>query len=226
MRMRVTTSVINRAPGGRLGYAGLCVASHDHGGKYRTAAMQRVAGRGRMLMTASTVQQEHAKTDSLDQKALTRQKGNVKPQYSGSSSDQDVSVIFQPGKVGAYRLPHRMVYAPLTRCRAMDSNPQENMVEYYRQRGVGSEGGLVIAEGTVISDTGYGYLHTPGIHTQTHIDSWKAVTQATKHAGAVLFCQLWHVGRTSHSGDQHLIKCNACAVSVGAVNLIRPYLEP
>lgn len=75
MRMRVTTSVINRAPGGRLGYAGLCVASHDHGGKYRTAAMQRVAGRGRMLMTASTVQQEHAKTDSLDQKALTRQKG-------------------------------------------------------------------------------------------------------------------------------------------------------
>ena len=64
--------------------------------------------------------------------------------------------MFQPCKVGTYQIPHRLVYAPLTRCRAIDSNPQKNMIEYYRQRGVGSEGGLVIAEGTVISDTGYG----------------------------------------------------------------------
>ncbi len=81
---------------------------------------------------------------------------DAKPGYSAHSSDEDVSVIFRPQKVGAYEVPHRMVYAPLTRCRAIDSNPQKNMVEYYRQRGAGSEGGLVIAEGTVISDTGYG----------------------------------------------------------------------
>ena len=30
------------------------------------------------------------------------------------------------------------------------------MIEYYRQGAVGSEGGLVIAEGTVISETGFG----------------------------------------------------------------------
>lgn len=65
--------------------------------------------------------------------------------------------MFQPCKVGTYQVPNRLVYAPLTRCRAIDSNPQKNMIEYYRQRGKGSEGGLVIAEGTVISDTGYGY---------------------------------------------------------------------
>ena len=81
---------------------------------------------------------------------------DAKPQYTGTSSDQDVSVLFQPFQIGAYKLSNRMVYAPLTRCRAIDSNPQKNMIEYYKQRGQGSEGGLVIAEGTVISDTGFG----------------------------------------------------------------------
>ena len=81
---------------------------------------------------------------------------DVKPEYSGSASDEDVSVIFRSQKVGAFEVPHRLVYAPLTRCRAIDSNPQKNMIEYYRQRGAGSEGGLVIAEATVVSDTGYG----------------------------------------------------------------------
>jgi len=81
---------------------------------------------------------------------------DVKPGYSASSTDEDVSLFFRPQKVGAYEVPNRLVYAPLTRCRAIDSNPQKNMVEYYRQRGAGSEGGLVIAEGTVISDTGFG----------------------------------------------------------------------
>ena len=81
---------------------------------------------------------------------------DVKPQYTGSRSDEEVSVLFKPFKIGAYEVSNRLVYAPLTRCRAIDSNPQKNMLEYYRQRGKGSEGGLVIAEGTVISDTGYG----------------------------------------------------------------------
>lgn len=81
---------------------------------------------------------------------------DAKPSYSGGHSDQDVSLLFQPHKLGAFQLSTRMVYAPLTRCRAIDSNPQDNMIEYYTQRARGSEGGLVLAEGTVISDTGYG----------------------------------------------------------------------
>lgn len=145
---------------------------------------------------------EHAETDKLDQKDLTKQKGDVKPGYSASSSDEDVSVIFQPHKVGAYQVPHRMVYAPLTRCRAIDTNPQKNMIEYYRQRGVGAEGGLIIAEGTVISDTGHGYANVPGIYTKTHIERWQDVTKACKDAGAVFFCQLWHTGRSSHADFQ------------------------
>lgn len=99
----------------------------------------------------------HRRCLLLQSFGILPERRDVKPQYSGRPSDQDVAVMFQPCQVGTYQVPNRMVYAPLTRCRAIDSNPQKNMIEYYRQRGKGSEGGLVIAEGTVISDTGYGY---------------------------------------------------------------------
>ncbi|DBA72626.1 TPA: hypothetical protein ACH3X2_010374 [Trebouxia sp. C0005] len=154
------------------------------------------------LRTATSAKREHAETDNLDQKDLTKQKGDVKPGYSASSTDEDVSLFFRPQQVGAYEVPNRLVYAPLTRCRAIDSNPQKNMIEYYRQRGAGSEGGLVLAEGTVISDTGFGYSHVPGIFTKKHIERWQDVTKACKDAGGLFFCQLWHVGRSSHADFQ------------------------
>lgn len=44
------------------------------------------------------------------------------------------------------------------------------------------------------------YPHTPGIFTEEHIEAWKPITQAVKDAGAIFFCQLWHVGRVSHTG--------------------------
>lgn len=68
-----------------------------------------------------------------------------------------MSRLFQSHKLGPFNLSNRIVYAPLTRCRAIDSNPQDNMLEYYQQRARGSEGGLILAEGTVISETGFGY---------------------------------------------------------------------
>lgn len=59
------------------------------------------------------------------------------------------------------------------------------------------------------------YAHVPGIYTKTHIERWQDITKATKEAGAVFFCQLWHVGRSSHAGNEHLIHkvhCNVCTV--------------
>lgn len=50
------------------------------------------------------------------------------------------------------------------------------------------------------------YAHVPGIYTKTHIERWQDITKATKDAGAVFFCQLWHVGRSSHAGNQHLLQ--------------------
>lgn len=80
------------------------------------------------------------------------------PQGSGSATSQDVDLLFQPWKLGHQELKTRIVYAPLTRCRAANPGlvPQENAVEYYSQRARGCQGGLILTEGTIISETGHG----------------------------------------------------------------------
>lgn len=94
------------------------------------------------------------------------------------------------------QLAHRIVYAPLTRCRSFGGVPQPNAALYYSQRA--TKGGLMISEGTIISDTGFGYPCTPGVFTSEHIEGWKPVVQAVHDKGATFYCQIWHVGRASH----------------------------
>ena len=62
-------------------------------------------------------------------------------------------------KMGKFDLAHRMVYAPLTRCRALGGVPQPAAAEYYSQR---SSGGLIIAEATCICVEAHGYPNVPG----------------------------------------------------------------
>ncbi len=102
---------------------------------------------------------------------------------------EDVKPLFDPVKVGRYQLKHRIVYAPLTRCRAFGTIPQPDAVIYYSQRA--TDGGLVIAEGTCIAPEAHGYPCTPGIDTQEHVEAWKPVVEAVKAKGSVFFCQLW-----------------------------------
>jgi N-ethylmaleimide reductase len=73
------------------------------------------------------------------------------------------------------------------------------MEEYYRQR---AGAGLIISEGTNISQEGVGYPYTPGIWNDAQVEAWKPVTEAVHKAGGHIFCQLWHCGRHSHSSMQ------------------------
>ena len=62
--------------------------------------------------------------------------------------------IFKPVQIGALKLSHRIVQAPLTRMRATKESdgvwaPGDINVEYYSQRA--SKGGLQITEATNIS---------------------------------------------------------------------------
>ena len=62
----------------------------------------------------------------------------------GLSSD----LLFTPTRLGALQLPHRVLMAPLTRCRAEPGHvPGPLMAEYYRQR---ASAGLIIAEATAV----------------------------------------------------------------------------
>jgi N-ethylmaleimide reductase len=109
----------------------------------------------------------------------------------------DVSFLMQPFKLGDLELPNRVVMAPLTRNRATHGSdvPNELAATYYRQR---ASAGLIVSEGTQISQQGQGYVWTPGMYSDAQIDGWRRATDAVHEAGGRIFAQLWHVGRISH----------------------------
>ena len=104
--------------------------------------------------------------------------------------------LYTPLKIGNIELRNRIIMAPLTRSRSgKERIPNDLNVEYYTQR---ASAGLIISEGTQISEMGIGYMDTPGIHTIEQIAGWKKVTDSVHQSGGKIFCQLWHVGRVSH----------------------------
>ncbi len=108
--------------------------------------------------------------------------------------------LFDDVKVGAWRLPHRIAMAPLTRSRAGSERvPNEMMAEYYAQR---ASAALIITEATIISEQAAGYAYTPGIYNDTQIEGWKRVVDAVKARNGHIVCQLWHCGRISHPSLQ------------------------
>jgi 2,4-dienoyl-CoA reductase-like NADH-dependent reductase (Old Yellow Enzyme family) len=70
------------------------------------------------------------------------------------------------------------------------------MAEYYCQR---SSAGLIVTEATTISEEANGFSESPGIYTDEMTQGWKSVVQAVHRKGGVIFLQLWHMGRSSHS---------------------------
>jgi N-ethylmaleimide reductase len=110
--------------------------------------------------------------------------------------------LFSPLKVGPYQLKHRLMMAPLTRMRAARPSlaPKPLNAEYYAQRT--TPGGLIIAEASPVMTTAFGNPGVPGIYSEEQIKGWRAVVEAVHARGGLIFLQLWHVGRVSHSSFQ------------------------
>jgi len=107
--------------------------------------------------------------------------------------------LLTPVALGPYTLLNRMAMAPMTRNRAPEGVANALTATYYEQR---ASAGLLITEGSQISQEGVGYLYTPGIHTAAQVDGWRGVTDAVHRRGGRIFLQLWHVGRISHPSFQ------------------------
>ena len=107
--------------------------------------------------------------------------------------------LFAPHRLGELALDNRLVMAPMTRARCIDTIPTAETAEYYRQR---STAGLIITEGTPISPEAQGYVYVPGIWSPTQVAGWRTVTDAVHGEGGRIFAQLWHVGRLSHASLQ------------------------
>jgi N-ethylmaleimide reductase len=118
------------------------------------------------------------------------------PTYLTRSTD----ALFEWVDVGLFQLANRIVMAPLTRSRAGPGLvPSPFAAEYYSQR---ASAGLIIAEATQISAQAQGYSGTPGCYTDEQVAGWRKVTDAVHAAGGIIFVQLWHTGRVSHTSFQ------------------------
>jgi len=99
--------------------------------------------------------------------------------------------------LGDIELKNRLVMAPMTRSRSfVDNIPHELAPLYYSQR---ASAGLIITEGTQVSPNGIGYLWTPGNYSKAQQEMWQKVTDAVHEKDGIIFNQLWHTGRISHS---------------------------
>ncbi|MCA9664535.1 MAG: alkene reductase [Myxococcales bacterium] len=106
------------------------------------------------------------------------------------------SKLFEPLTIGSFQTTNRIFMAPMTRGRAdAERVPTEIMATYYRQR---SGAGLIVTEGTFVSQQGAGWVNAPGIWNDAQGEGWRPVTDAVHQAGGRIFLQLWHMGRVSH----------------------------
>lgn len=72
----------------------------------------------------------------------------------------------------------------------------EMMAQYYAER---ASAGVLITEGTFISEEAIGWNRAPGIWTDPQGEAWKQVVDAVHEHDTPFFMQLWHTGRASHS---------------------------
>ncbi|NTE44335.1 alkene reductase [Agrobacterium pusense] len=107
--------------------------------------------------------------------------------------------LFEPAQAGDIALANRIVMAPLTRNRSPGAIPNNLNATYYEQR---ATAGLIVTEGTPISQQGQGYADVPGLYKREAIEGWKKITDGVHSAGGKIVAQIWHVGRISHTSLQ------------------------
>jgi N-ethylmaleimide reductase len=105
--------------------------------------------------------------------------------------------LFDPCEFNGMRLQNRIALSPLTRTRsngAGEAGPLQAL--YYAQR---ATAGLLITEATPVTPGGRGGPNIPGLWSDEQIAGWRQVTDAVHAKGGLIFSQLWHAGRLSHS---------------------------
>lgn len=102
--------------------------------------------------------------------------------------------LFEPFRLGNVTLPNRIAMAPMTRQFSPERVPGENVAEYYRRRAAGGTG-LIITEGTTLSDPASTPAPTiPALAGEPSLAGWKRVVDAVHAEGGKIMPQIWHVG--------------------------------
>lgn len=112
-------------------------------------------------------------------------------------NNMNKQAILEMYNLNGLQLSNRMVMAPMTRSRSanLETTATELTAVYYAQR---ATAGLLITEGTFISEEAIGVINVPGIYTAAQVEGWKLTTDAVHQMGGKIFAQLWHTGAYSH----------------------------
>ncbi|EIW56408.1 NADH:flavin oxidoreductase/NADH oxidase [Trametes versicolor FP-101664 SS1] len=112
-----------------------------------------------------------------------------------SEPGEAVPKLFQPVKIGDVTAGHRVVLAPLTRCRANSKHVHTDLaVTYYAQR-ASVPGTVLISEATFIAPYAGLYAHVPGIWSEEQI------VDAVHAKGSYIYLQLWALGRAANPAE-------------------------
>lgn len=102
--------------------------------------------------------------------------------------------LFSPYSLSSMTLANRVVMAPMTRNMSPGNVPDDDVVEYYRQRAEGGVG-LIITEGACVGHkAASGYPDVPYIAGEEPLAAWEKVIKAVHAEGGKIAPQLWHVG--------------------------------
>lgn len=103
--------------------------------------------------------------------------------------------LLTPADLGGWRLPNRVVLAPTTRAHVPGGVPGPPQAAYYAER---AGAGLIVTEGTWVSERAVGFPDVPGIYAGEHVAGWRPVTDVVHALGGRIVTQLWHTGAVSH----------------------------
>jgi 2,4-dienoyl-CoA reductase-like NADH-dependent reductase (Old Yellow Enzyme family) len=104
-----------------------------------------------------------------------------------------LSALARPLRLAGLALRNRIVMAPMTRERAPEGIPTNEMADYYARRGEGGVG-LIVTEGAAPNEEGRFGNNVPRLFGADAMAGWAIVVRRVHAAGAAIFAQIWHVG--------------------------------
>ncbi|KAK5043444.1 hypothetical protein LTR84_011980 [Exophiala bonariae] len=107
--------------------------------------------------------------------------------------DRAGSTVFQPLKVGAFTLQHRIVHAALGRSRSVNGQESPLAATYFAQRA--TPGGLLISQATGGKPEWMAWPFSASLHSEAQVQAVARIVEAVHDKGAFWFHQLTHVGR-------------------------------
>ena len=110
-------------------------------------------------------------------------------------------MIYDSLSVGSLTLKNRLVMPPMQTDRSARGHVTAAMVDYYRDRALYSQPGLIVTEHCCISESGRADSMQLSFAEDTCIDEHHILTDAIHHAGCHVIIQLSHAGSSAEPYD-------------------------